>query len=117
MEKLKPHFSLTRRAGGFVFVSGQLPFDEDMKIVEGDIALQTRRCLNNLNAALMTEGLTLADAVKITIWLTDPDDFSTFNSTYAEYFPTSPPVRTTIGSTLMVPGALIEMDAQAFDSQ
>lgn len=118
MSKLKgkpiPHFSLTRRAGGFVFVSGQLPFDDDMQIVNGDIAVQTRQCLDNLNKALSNEGLSLADAIKITVWLTDPDDFHAFNATYAEYFPDLPPVRTTVGSMLMVAGAKIEMDAQAW---
>nr|XP_061804791.1 protein DfrA-like [Nerophis lumbriciformis] len=114
MTKLIPHFSLTRRAGGFVFVSGQLPFDEDMQIVEGDIVVQTRQCLSNLEGALKTEGLTLADAVKITVWLTQREDFPRFNETYAEYFPDLAPVRTTVGSSLMVPGALIEMDAQAW---
>lgn len=109
-----PHFSLTRRAGGFVFVSGQLPFDENMTIVDGGIEAQTRQCLENLRAALRQEGLALADTVKIMVWLDDADDFWAFNSAYAEYFTDNPPVRTTVGSTLTVPGAKIEMDAQAW---
>lgn len=114
MNQKTPHFSLTRRAGGFVFVSGQLPFDDNMQIVSGGIAAQTRRCLDLLNNAFESEGLSLSDAVKITVWLTDADDFWEFNDVYADYFPGLPPVRTTIGSTLMVPGAKVEMDAQAF---
>lgn len=109
-----PHFSLTRRAGGFVFVSGQLPFDKNMKIVEGGIEAQTRQCLENLQAALRQEGLSLADTAKIMVWLNDTGDFWAFNSAYAEFFPDNPPVRTTVGSTLAVPGAKIEMDAQAW---
>ena len=112
---MKPHFSLTRRAGDLVFVSGQLPVDENMNIVQGDITIQTRACLDNLTSALKTEGLTLKQVVKVTVWLTDPNDFPAFNETYAGYFPDSPPVRTTVGAELMVPGAKIEMDAHAFD--
>ena len=109
----KPHFSLTRRAGGFVFVSGQLPFDSAGKIVDWDIARQTEQCLQNVQAAFESAGLSLADTIKITVWLTNPDDFWAFDEAYAGYFPGTPPVRTTVGAVLMVPGALIEMDAQA----
>ena len=109
----KPHFSLTRRAGGFVFVSGQLPFDSEGNIVDADIVRQTEQCLQNVKAAFEGEGLTLADAIKVTVWLTNPDDFWAFDEAYARFFPVTPPVRTTVGSVLMVPGALIEMDAQA----
>ena len=108
-----PHFSLTRRAGGFVFVSGQLPFDSAGKIVDGEIARQTEQCLQNVQAAFESAGLSLADTIKITVWLTNPDDFWAFDEAYAGYFPGTPPVRTTVGAVLMVPGALIEMDAQA----
>jgi len=114
MTDQSPHFSLTRHAGGFIFVSGQLPFDRNMDIVEGGIVRQTQQCLDNLQAAFQAEGASLADAVKIMVWLTDPEDFWTFNEAYAEYFPGLPPTRTTVGATLMVPGAKIEMDAQAW---
>ncbi len=110
----KPHFALTREAGGFVFVSGQLPFDGEMNIVPGGIAVQTRQCLDNLSSALASQNLTLTDVVKITVWLTDAENFKIFNETYAEYFPGLPPVRTTVGSSLMVADALIELDAQAY---
>lgn len=114
MNDRMPHFSLTRRAGGFVFVSGQLPFDDNMKIVDGGIEAQTRRCLENLEAALRQQRLGLADVVKVTVWLNDADDFWAFDAAYADYFPDTPPVRTTVGSTLTVPGAKVEMDAQAW---
>ena len=117
MSTRKPHFSLTRRAGGFVFVSGQLAFDGNMTIVDGGIEAQTRQCLRNIEAALGTEGLGLADVVKVMVWLSDADDFWPFNSVYAEYFPESPPVRSTVGSTLMAPGAKIEMEAQAWSGE
>lgn len=117
MEKPIPHFSLTRRAGDLVFVSGQLPFDSKMNIVGGSIVEQTQQCMDNLRRALETEGLTLAHVVKMSVWLTSPNDFVAFNKTYAGYFPEHPPVRTTVGSTLMVEGALIEVDAQAWASE
>jgi 2-iminobutanoate/2-iminopropanoate deaminase len=53
--------------------------------------------------------------VKNMVWLTDPADFPVFNRTYAEYFPEEPPARATVGTTLMVPGALIEIEAIAYD--
>lgn len=117
MAERMPHFSLTRRAGGFVFVSGQLAFDEDMHIVDGGIEEQTRRCLENLRSAFESEGVAMADVIKVMVWLAQEEDFWTFNDVYAEYFPEAPPVRSTVGSTLMAPGALIEMEAQAWVGQ
>jgi len=110
----KPHFSLTRRAGSFVFVSGQLAFDKDMKIVDGGIEAQTRQCVRNIESALHREGLALDDVVKVMVWLSDSDDFWSFNAAYAELFPYAPPARSTVGSTLMVPGAIIELEAKAW---
>ncbi len=109
----KPHFSAARRAGDFVFVSGQLPFDNDMQIVSGDIVVQTQVVLNNIAVALATADCGLEDVVKTMVWLKDPDDFPGFNATYAEFFPNHPPARATVGSQLMVEGALIEIEAVA----
>ena len=112
MARLKPHFTTAKRSGDFVFISGQLPFDDDGNIVSGGIEAQTRRCLENIRAAAATLGLGLEDVVRVGVWLTEAADFPVFDRVYASYFPGEPPARTTVGAVLMVPGALIEMDAQ-----
>ena len=111
--KKKPHFSNAVRAGDFIFVSGQMPFDDDMNIVEGDVARQTVVVIDHIEAALVAMGAALSDVVKTTVWLVNPDDFSAFNAAYAQRFTEAPPARATVGSTLMVEGALVEIEAVA----
>ena len=117
MNEQKPHFTAAKRAGDFIFVSGQLPFDEDMKIAGDDIEAQTHLVVGHIARALASVDSGLDKVVKTMVWLTDPDDFPVFNAVYAGYFPANPPARATVGSTLMVPGALIEIEATAFDPQ
>lgn len=111
---LKPHFSAAKRAGDFIFVSGQLPFDASMKIIEGDVAKQTHGVIKNIEMALAGAGAELSDIVKTMVWLADPADFPDFNTAYAQHFPDEPPARATVGSTLMVEGALVEIEAVAY---
>ena len=115
MDTPKPHVTPAKRAGDYIFVSGQLPFDENMKIIEGGIEAQTRQCIDHIAKALEEVGSDLKHVVKNMVWLTDPADFPAFNSTYAEAFPDDPPARATVGTVLMVPGALIEIEAIAYD--
>lgn len=114
MSKIKPHFTPAYRAGDFIFVSGQLPFDENMNIVGGGIEEQTRMVVRRIEQALSAVGSNLTHVVKTMVWLTDPGDFPTFNTVYAEYFPEKPPARATVGTVLMVPGARIEIEAIAY---
>jgi 2-iminobutanoate/2-iminopropanoate deaminase len=114
MSAIKPHFTAAKRAGDYIFVSGQLPFDQDMKIVNGGIEIQTRVVINHIAQALEHIGSDLSHVVKTMVWLTNPDDFPAFNASYAEFFQENPPARATVGSTLMVTGALIEIEAIAF---
>ena len=114
MSDVRPHFSPVRRAGDFLFVSGQLPFASGRQLVEGGIREQTGQCLLNVAAALATEGATLEHVVKVMVWLTDTADFPAFNQAYAELFPGTPPARATVCSALMVPGARIEIEATAY---
>lgn len=113
MSKPKPHFTPAKRAGDFIFVSGQLPFDEDMNVVGSNIEEQTRVCIEHISRALETVGSNLDKVVKTMVWLIDSKDFAAFNSTYALYFPENPPARATVGTVLMVPGARIEIEAVA----
>lgn len=108
-----PHFSSCVKTDGLVFVSGQLPFGEDGQITGQDITEQTHQCLRNSENILKQAGLSKKDIVKVTIWLTHADDFAGFNEAYKAFFDCTPPARTTVGSTLMVPGALVEIEVIA----
>lgn len=110
----RPHFSPALRAGDFIFVSGQLPFDANMQIVSGDVTQQTTVVIGHLARILASEGADLTNVVKTTVWLSDPADFAKFNETYARHFINRPPARATVGSVLMVPGALVEIEATAY---
>ena len=110
----RPHFTPALRAGDYIFVSGQMPFDAKGNIVEGGIEAQTQQCLDNIEAALAGENVTLEELVKVMVWLTDVDDFAAFNASYAERFPGQAPARATVCSALMVPGAKIEIEAVAY---
>jgi 2-iminobutanoate/2-iminopropanoate deaminase len=101
------------RAGDFIFLSGQVPFGPDGKLVGGNIETQTRQVLDNIKAALGVAGATLADVVKATIWLTDPDDFARFNAVYGAYFDQAPPARSCVVSQLMV-AACVEIEVVAY---
>jgi 2-iminobutanoate/2-iminopropanoate deaminase len=100
-------------AAGLLFTSGQLAFDETGKLHTGDIAEQTRLCLENIRRLLAAEGLSLPDVVKVTIWLTDAADFGGFNAAYSDFFQEHRPARSTVRSDLMLPGAKVEIEAIA----
>jgi 2-iminobutanoate/2-iminopropanoate deaminase len=100
-------------AGGFVFVSGQIPLDAGGHLVEGDIVVQTVQVIQNLKAILAAVSLTLKDVVKTTVYLADLADFKEMNRTYAEFFPEHPPARTTIQAAALPRGVAIEIDAVA----
>ena len=100
---------------GWIFASGQVPLDPTTgRLVEGDVAEQTRRVLENLRAVLETAGAGPEDVVRTTIYLTDLDDFQRVNAVYAEHFPNEPqPARTTVGVAALPLGARIEVDCIA----
>lgn len=106
-------FSPAMRAGDFVYVSGQIAYDETGELVAGGIAAQTRQTLANLRKILEAAGCTLDDVVKTNVWLNDARDFWSFNRVYASHFPHLPPARSTVQSPLMV-DAKIEIDCVAY---
>jgi reactive intermediate/imine deaminase len=106
-------FSPAVRAGPFVFVSGQVAMGENGEIVPGGIEAQTRQTLKNVERALALAGCSLADVVKVTVWLDDTRDFWSFNRVYAEHFPGNKPARSTTQATLMV-DARIEIEVTAY---
>ena len=99
-------------AGGLLFCSGQIPLDPRTgDIVGANAADQAGRCLENLAAVCDAAGVTLGDAVKVTIYMTDMSEFASVNEVYASFFESSPPARVAIGVAALPRGAQVEMDA------
>jgi 2-iminobutanoate/2-iminopropanoate deaminase len=99
-------------AQGVLYCSGQVPLDpETGELIEGGIAEQARRCLQNLAAVCQAAGARLEDAARMTIYLTEMEDFPTVNEVYAEFFSEPFPVRSTVGVAALPKGALVEIDA------
>src|SRR6476620_4494913 len=81
-------------AGGLLFCSGQIPLDPQTgELVGDDAAEQADRCLRNLRAVCEAAGASLADAVRLTVYLTDIAEFAAVNDVYAGFFPSDPPAR------------------------
>ena len=100
-------------AGGFVFVAGQAPIDpvtQDFRL--GDIGWETRLELSNIAVILETSGSNLASVVKVSIHLSNLEDFDGMNAVYEEFFPDDHPVRTTTQAVLRS-GRKIEIDCIA----
>lgn len=100
-------------ANGFVFTAGQLALDPSGALVAGGFEAQARQALDNLRAVLEEAGSSLDLVVKVTGWLTHPDDFAAWNRIYAAYFDRDPPARTMVVGALLLPGARIEVEAIA----
>jgi 2-iminobutanoate/2-iminopropanoate deaminase len=97
-----------------IFCSGQIALDPATgAIVEGDVAVQTRRVLENLHAVLAAAGAGFADVVKTTIFLASMDDFATVNAIYGERFPQDPPARSTVQAARLPRDVRVEIDAIA----
>ena len=107
-------YSQAVRMGEWVFCSGQVPLDPATgKIVDGDIATQTRRVLQNLEAVLKEGGSSLSQVVKTTVYLCDLNDFQEVNAAYAEFFEGVPPARATVQVSRLPAEARVEIDAIA----
>jgi 2-iminobutanoate/2-iminopropanoate deaminase len=105
-------YSHAVRSGGLLFCSGQVPIDPATgSLVEGSIGEQARQCLENLTTVCKQAGVSLADAVRIAVYVTDISTFAQVNEVYGSYFESDPPARTTIGVAALPGGAQIEMDA------
>jgi 2-iminobutanoate/2-iminopropanoate deaminase len=99
-------------ADGVLYCSGQVPLDPGTgELVQGGIAEQASRCLENLDAVCRAAGTRLTEAARIGIYLTDMADFPRVNDVYATFFQKPFPVRTTVGVAALPKGALVEMDA------
>lgn len=110
-------FSHATKAGGFVFVSGQVGMDKSGEIVPGGIVAETRQTMDNIVAILERAGCTLADVVKANVWLDDTRDFHAFNRIYASYFSEGElPARSCVRSQIMI-CAKIEIDVIAYKAE
>lgn len=99
-------------AGGTVYVSGQIPLDPaTMELVEGEFAERVRQVFRNLAAVAEAAGGSLADAVKLTIYLTDLRGFATVNEVMTEFFEEPYPARAAVGVAELPKGADVEADA------
>lgn len=107
-------YSQATTANGLVFVSGQLPINPAVgKIEASNVADQTRQCLENLQHILASDGLTLADALKTTVYLANIQDFAAMNEVYAEYFQAPYPARAAFEVAALPQGALVEIELVA----
>jgi 2-iminobutanoate/2-iminopropanoate deaminase len=104
-------YSQAIRASGLLFLSGQTPLDPATGVmVEGDIARQTERVMENLKNVLAAAGSSLDRAVKTTVFLKDLADFAAMNEVYGRYFPSDPPARTTVEAARLPRDARVEID-------
>lgn len=107
-------YSQAVEAGGLIFVSGQLPVDPaTAAMAPADIRAQTEAVLKNLQAILVAEGLTLANVLKTTVFMTDLSQFGQMNEVYGSFFPANPPARATIEVKALPKAALVEIEAVA----
>ena len=99
---------------GVAYLSGQIPLDPSTnQLVEGDIAVQTERVLENLKALLGACGASLESVLKTTVYLKDMGDFPKMNEVYGRYFAQSPPARATVEASRLPRDVAIEVDAIA----
>lgn len=107
-------YSPALRAGEWLFLSGQVPFDPATgQLIDGDIAAQTRRVLQNIGTLLAAAGLTHDAVVRTTVYLADMNDFAAMNAAYAEFFTEPYPARSTVQAARLPRDARIEIDVIA----
>ena len=105
-------YSQAVRSGGLLFVSGQIPLDPATgRLVAGDVAAQTHRVLQSLDAVVRAAGATLDDVVKTTVYLADMNDFAAMNRVYATWFADPAPARAAVQAARLPLDAQVEIDA------
>ncbi|MDW8063262.1 MAG: Rid family detoxifying hydrolase [Candidatus Caldarchaeum sp.] len=111
-------YSQAIKAGDFLFVSGMIALNPATgKIDDTDIKSQTRRVIENAKAIIESAGYSLKDVVKANVYLAKPEDFAAMNEIYREYFPESPPARTTVAVHFPVKEVLVEIEFIAWKRQ
>jgi len=104
-------YSQAIKADGLIFTAGQIALDPlTGQLVEGDVARQTARVLDNLKAIVEAAGSFLDRAVKANVYLKDMNDFAAMNEVYARYFPKEPPARSTVEAARLPRDVRVEID-------
>jgi len=104
-------YSQAIKANGFVFISGQIPLDPaTQQLIEGDVAAQTERVLQNLSGILKAAGSSLEQVVKCGVFLKSMSDFAAMNEVYGRYFTQAPPARATVEVSRLPKDVLVEID-------
>ena len=104
-------YSQAIKANGLIFVSGQIPLDpRTQQMVDGDVARQTERVLENLKGIVEGAGSSLDRVLKTTVYLKDLADFAAMNEVYGRYFSSSPPARATVEVARLPKDAHVEID-------
>ena len=107
-------YSQAIRSDNLIFCSGQIPLDpKSGEMVSDDISAQTRRVLDNISGLLKSEGLSLGNVLKTTVFLTDLGNFQIVNEIYGSYFSSEPPARSTVQVSALPKGAKIEIEVIA----
>jgi 2-iminobutanoate/2-iminopropanoate deaminase len=107
-------YSQAIKAGGFLFTSGQIAIDPSTgQVIQGDVAAQTERVMNNLAAILKAAGLNLSRVVKTSVYLKSMGDFATMNEIYGRHFGEHRPARSTVEVARLPKDVLVEIDVIA----
>lgn len=107
-------YSQGMKVGDFIFFSGQLPINPTTGEMPEGIEAQTRQSLDNVKGLLESQGLTLGNVIKTTVFLDSMNDFATMNGIYAEYFAEPYPARSAVEVAKLPKGALIEVEVIAY---
>ncbi len=107
-------YSQAIKSNGFVFLSGQISLDPaTQQLVEGDVAAQTERVLQNITGILDAAGTSLSRVLKTTVFLKNMNDFSAMNEVYGRHFAAEPPARSTVEVARLPKDVLVEIDVIA----
>ncbi|HEY2475731.1 MAG TPA: RidA family protein [Candidatus Cybelea sp.] len=107
-------YSQAIQCGAELYCSGQIPLDPQTgEMVDGDIAAQAERVIENIGAVLCAAGCQYVDVVKTTVFLVDMKDFAAVNTVYEKYFGAAKPARSTVAVAALPRGARVEIDCIA----
>jgi 2-iminobutanoate/2-iminopropanoate deaminase len=107
-------YSQAVKAGGFLFLSGQIPLDPaTMAVVAGSVSDQAERVMKNIKGVLENQGLDMSSIVKATVFIKDMNDFAAVNEVYAKYFPKDAPARSCVEVGRLPKDVLVEVEAIA----
>ncbi len=108
-----PYSQAMKAEGRFLFMSGQIPLTPSGELVVGDIKTQAKQSMTNLAAVLDAAGLSFANVVKTTIFLSSMDHFAGVNEIYGSYFESDPPARSTVAVAGLPKGVDVEIEMVA----